>query len=233
MHILNNGNGITSKFTWMMNHPNWSIVISCIVIVLLVYMLCVFSNSKHSNFAWFLVLGAVLSICIIGYLVMLVRMNDMHYLINDKICFTSSGKTLNRVYRTSPDIKITSDKEAREQQIGTKPAKQYIYFTNNKNYASPEKQRIMQIKTKFVGKKSTISLKPLNQLGRSYDRVCWYIAKQPNLYDLKIRVDNNGTVATYRPKADSQSKIKVVCFLNKPEKQVKTNSKTIDLSLKK
>lgn len=91
----------------------------------------------------------------------------------------------------------------------------------------------MQIKTKFVGKKSTISLKPLNNLGRSYDRVCWYIAKQPNLYDLKIRVNNNGTVATYRPNADSQSTIRVVCFLNKPEKQVKTNSKTIDLSLAK
>ena len=230
MHILNNGNGITPKFTWLMNHPNWSTIIGCIVIGLLIYMLCVFLNSKHSNFAWFL--GAVLSICIIGYFVSLHNMNDMHK-INDKICFTSSNKTLNRIYRTSPDIEITSDKEARDQQIGTKPAKQYIYFTNNQNFTGPKKQRIMQIKTKFVGKKSTISLKPLNQLGRSYDRVCWYIAKQPNLYDLKIRVDNNGTVATYRPKADSQSKIKVICFLNKPEKQVKTNSKTVDLSLKK
>lgn len=231
MHILNNGNGITPKFTWLMNHPNWSTVISCIVLGLLIYMLCVFAKSKHSNLAWFL--GAVLSICIIGYFVMLIRMNDMHYLINDKICFTSSGKTLNRVYRASPDIKITSDETAQDQQIGTEPAKQYIYFTNNKNFTGTKKQRIMQIKTKFVGKKSTISLKPLNQLGRSYDRVCWYIAKQPNLYDLKIRVNNNGTVATYRPKADSQSKIKVVCFLNKPEKQVKTNikTKTINLSL--
>ena len=163
----------------------------------------------------------------------LCNMNDMHYLINDKICFTSSGKTLNRVYRASPDIRITSDKEAREQQIGTKPAKQYIYFTNNQNFTGPKKQRIMQIKTKFVGKKSTISLKPLNKLGRSYDRVCWYIAKQPNLYDLKIRVNNNGTVATYRPKADSQNKIKVVCFVNKPEKQVKTNIKTVNLNLTK
>lgn len=94
-----------------------------------------------------------------------------------------------------------------------------------------KKQGIIQIKTQFVGKESTIRLKPLNKLGRSYDRVCWYIAKQPNLYDLKIRVNNNGTVATYRPKADNQSKIKVVCFLNKPKKQDKTNSKTINLSL--
>lgn len=91
----------------------------------------------------------------------------------------------------------------------------------------------MQIKTKFVGKKSTISLKQLNQLGRSYDKVCWYIAKQPNLYDLKIRINNNGTVATYRPNVDSQSKIKVVCFLNKPEKQTETNTKTVNLSLTK
>lgn len=231
MHILNNGNGIIPKFTWLMNPPCWSIVIYFIVIALLIYMLYEFSNSKHSNLAWFL--GAVLSICIIGYFVILVRMNDMHNLINDKICFTSSGKTLNRVYRASPDIEITSDETAQEQQTGTEPAKQYIYFTNNQNFTGTKKQRIMQIKTKFVGKKSTISLKPLNQLGRSYDRVCWYIAKQPNLYDLKIRVNNNGTVATYRPKADSQSKIKVVCFLNKPEKQVKTNikTKTINLSL--
>lgn len=228
MHILNNGNGITPKFTWLMNHPNWSTVISCIVLGLLIYMLCVFAKSKHSNLAWFL--GAVLSICIISYFVILVNTYNQ---IDDKICFTSSGKTLNRVYRASPDIKITSDETAQDQQIGTEPAKQYIYFTNNKNFTDSKKQRIMQIKTKFVGKKSTISLKPLNQLGRSYDRVCWYIAKQPNLYDLKIRVNNNGTVATYRPKADSQSKIKVVCFLNKPEKQVKTNikTKTINLSL--
>ena len=231
MHILNNGNGITPKFTWLMNHPNWSTIIGCIVIALLIYMLCEFSDSKHSKFAW--LLGAVLSIYIIGYLMILCNMNDMHYLINDKICFTSSGKTLNRVYRISPDIGITSDETAQKQQIGTKPAKQYIYFTNNQNFTGPKKQRIMQIKTKFVGKKSTISLKPLNKLGRSYDRVCWYIAKQPNLYDLKIRVNNNGTVATYRPKADSQNKIKVVCFVNKPEKQVKANIKTINLSLAK
>ena len=237
MHILNNGNGITSNFIWLMNHSYLSIVIIVIYFIFLVglviYMGCEFSNSKHSNLAWFL--GAVSSICIIGYFAILFNINDMHNLINDKICFTSSGKTLNRVYRASPDIKITSDEEAREQQIGTKPAKQYIYFTNNKNFTSPKKQRIMQIKTKFVGKKSTISLKPLNKLGRSYDRVCWYIAKQPNLYDLKIRVNNNGTVATYRPKADSQNKIKVVCFLNKPEKQVKTNikTKTINLSLER
>lgn len=231
MHILNNGNGVTSKFTWLMNHPNWSIVISCIVIRLLIYMLCEFSNSKHSNLAWFL--GAVLSICIIGYFVMLVKTNDAYNQIDNKIDFTSSGKTLNRVYRASPDIEITSDKKAQDQQRGTKPAKQYIYFTNNKNYTGPEKQPIMQIKTKFVGKKSTINLKPLNQLGRSYDRVCWYIAKQPNLYDLKIRVNNNGTVATYRPELNSPSKIKVVCFLNKPEKQIKTNIKTVNLSLAK
>lgn len=212
-----------------MNHPNWSTVISCIVIGLLIYMLCEFSNSKHSNLAW--LLGAVLSICIISYFAILFNMNDMHYLINDKICFASSSKTLNRVYRASPDIEITSDTTAQDQQIGTEPAKQYIYFTNNKNFTGPKKQRIMQITTKFVGKKSTISLKPLNKLGRSYDRVCWYIAKQPNLYGLKIRVNNNGTVATYRPKADSQSKIKVVCFLNKPEKQIKTDIKTVNLSL--
>lgn len=233
MHILNNGNGITPKFTWLMNHPNLSTIIGCIVIGLVIYMGCEFLNSTHSNLAWFLGLGAVSSICIISYFVILYNTNDMHDLINDKICFTSSNKTLNRVYRASPDIKITSDETAQAQQIGTEPAKQYIYFTNNKNFTGTKKQRIMQIKTKFVGKKSTISLKPLNQLGRSYDRVCWYIAKQPNLYDLKIKVNNNGTVATYRPKADSQNKIKVVCFLNKPEKQVKTNSKTIDLSLEK
>lgn len=231
MHILNNGNGIASEFVWLINHSYWLIIIFFILIILFFYMLGESTDSKHLKLARFLV--AVLSICIIGYFVMLVRINDMYNQIDDKICFTSSGKTLNRIYRASPDIKITSDKEAQEQQIGTKPAKQYIYFTNNQNFTGTKKQRIMQIKTKFVGKKSTISLKPLNQLGRSYDRVCWYIAKQPNLYDLKIRVNNNGTVATYRPKADSQSKIKVVCFLNKPEKQVKTNikTKTINLSL--
>ena len=90
------------------------------------------TDSEHLKLARFLV--AVLSICIIGYFVMLVRINDMHYLINDKICFTSSGKTLNRVYRASPDIEITSDETARDQQIGTKPAKQYIYFTNNQMF---------------------------------------------------------------------------------------------------
>ena len=233
MHILKNGNGITPKFTWLMNHPYWSMVIYFIVIGLLIYMLCEFSNSKHSKLVWFL--GAVISICTISYLVILCNMDAANNQIDDKICFASSSKTLNRVYRASPDIKITSDETAQKQQIGTKPAKQYIYFTNDQNFTDPKKQRIMQIKTKFVGKKSTISLKPLNQLGRSYDRVCWYIAKQPNLYNLNIRVTNNGTVATYRPKADSQSKIKVVCFLNKPEKQVKTHikTKTIDLSLER
>ena len=189
------------------------------------------TNSKYLKLVWFL--EAVVSICIIGYFVILVKTNGTYNQINDKICFTSSQKTLNRVYRASPDIEITSDKKAQDQQRSSKPAKQYIYFINNKNYTSPEKQPIMQIKTKFVGKTSTISLKPLNNLGRSYDKVCWYIAKQPNLYDLKIRVNNNGTVATYRPNVDSQSKIRVVCFLNKPEKQVKTNSKTVDLSLAK
>lgn len=231
MHILNNGNGIASEFTWMIDHPIWSIIIGVILIVLFGYILMLSdsTNSKYLKLVWFL--EAVVSICIIGYFVMLVKTNDTYNQINDKICFTSSNKTLNRVYRASPDIEITSDKKAQDQQRNAKPAKQYIYFTNNKNYTDPEKQPIMQIKTKFVGKKSTISLKPLNDLGRSYDRVCWYIAKQPNLYDLKIRVNNNGTVATYRPNVDSQSKIKVVCFLNKPEKQVKKNSKTIDLSL--
>lgn len=231
MHILNNGNGIASEFTWMIDHPVWSIIIGVILIGLFGYILMLSdsTNSKYLKLVWFL--EAVVSICIIGYFVILVKTNCAYNQINDKICFTSSQKTLNRVYRASPDIEITSDKKAQDQQRGAKPAKQYIYFTSNKNYASPEKQRIMQIKTKFVGKKSTISLQPLNNLGRSYDRVCWYIAKQPNLYDLKIRVNNNGTVATYRPNVDSQSKIKVVCFLNKPEKQVKTNSKTIDLSL--
>lgn len=229
MHILNNGNGITSKLTWLMNHPYWSIVIGFILIGLLIYVLCKSIDSDHSKLALFS--GVAFLICLISYLVILDNMNDMHYLINDKICFTSSNKTLNRIYRESPDIEITSDEKAQDQQIGTEPAKQYIYFTNNKNFTGPKKQRIMQIKTKFVGKKSTISLKPLNKLGRSYDRVCWYISKQPNLYNLKIRVNNNGTVAIYRPKADSQSKIKVVCFLNKPEKQVKTNIKTVNLSL--
>ena len=237
MHILNNGSGIAPKFAWLMNHPYWliviffiwSIIICFILIGLLIYMLGESIDSKHLKLACFL--GAVLSICIIGYFMMLVKMNDMYKQINDRICFVSSGKTLNRVYRSSPDIEITSDNQAQNQQTGTKPATQYIYLANNKNFTGPKKQRIMQIKTKFVGKKSTISLKPLNKLGRSYDRVCWYIAKQPNLYGLKIRVNNNGTVATYRPKADSQSKIKVVCFLNKPEKQVKTNTKTVNLSL--
>ena len=233
MHILHNGNGIASEFTWMIDHPCWSIIIGVILIVLFGYILMLSdsTNSKYLKLVWFL--EAVVSICIIGYFVMLVKTNDAYNQINDKICFTSSNKTLNRVYRASPDIEITSDKKAQDQQRNAKPTKQYIYFTNNKNYASPKKQRIMQIKTTFVGKKSTISLKPLNNLGRSYDRVCWYIAKQPNLYDLKIRVNNNGTVATYRPNIDSQSKIRVVCFLNKPEKQIKTNSKTIDLSLSK
>lgn len=209
-----------------MNHPYWTI---CFLLIgLLIYMIwAAIDDDKYSD--WFL--GAILVLYIIIEPVSLVRMHDMHNLINDKICFTSSNKTLNRVYRESPDIEITSDETAQAQQIGTEPAKQYIYFTNNKNFTGPKKQRIMQIKTKFVGKKSTISLKPLNKLGHSYDRVCWYIAKQPNLYDLKIRLNNNGTVATYRPNADSQSKIKVVCFLNKPEKQAKTNIKTVNLSL--
>ena len=121
MHILNNGNGITSKFTWMMNHP-WSILICIILIGLVIYMGCEFSNSKPSNLAWFL--GAVSSICIISYFVILYNMNDMPSLINDKICFTSSNKTLNRVYRASPDIEITSDETAQKQQTGTKPVKQ-------------------------------------------------------------------------------------------------------------
>ena len=233
MHILNNGNGIASEFTWMIDHPCWSIIIGVILIILFGYILMLSdsTNSKYLKLVWFL--EAMVSICIIGYFVMLVKTNDAYNQINDKICFTSSNKTLNRVYRASPDIEITSDKKAQDQQRDAKPTNQYIYFTNNKNYASPEKQRIMQIKTKFIGKTSTISLKPLNNLGRSYDRVCWYIAKQPNLYDLKIRINNNGTVATYRPNVDSQSTIRVVCFLNKPEKQIKTNSKTIDLSLAK
>lgn len=229
MHILNNGNGITSKLTWLMNHPYWSNLICFILFGLIMYMLGTAIDNKHSKLAWFS--GVALLIYLFSFCAILFRMNDMHYQINDKICFASSGKTLNRVYRASPDIEITSDKEAQDQQIGTKPATQYIYFTNNKDFTGPKKQRIMQIKTKFAGKKSTISLKPLNKLGRSYDRVCWYVAKQPNLYDLKIRINNNGTVATYRPKVDSQSKIKVVCFLNKPEKQVKTNIKTVNLSL--
>ena len=122
MHILNNGNGITPKFTWLMNHPNWSTIIGCIVIGLAIYMGCEFSNSKPSNLAWFL--GAVSSICIISYFVILYNMNDMPSLINDKICFTSSNKTLNRVYRASPDIEITSDETAQKQQTGTKPVKQ-------------------------------------------------------------------------------------------------------------
>lgn len=231
MHILNNGNGITSKLTWLMNHPYWSLIICLILIGLLFYTLSVSIDSKHLKLAWFS--GVAFLICIISESVILFNMNDMYNQIGDKIRFTSSNKTLNRVYRESPDIEITSDKEVQDQQIGTEPAKQYIYFTNNKNFTGPKKQRIMQIKTKFVGKKSTISLKPLNKLGRSYDRVCWYIAKQPNLYDLKIRLNNNGTVATYRPKADSQSKIKVVCFLNKPKKQIKANIKTVNLSFKK
>lgn len=231
MHILNNGNGITSKLTWLMNHPNWSTVIGLVLVGLLFYMLCKSIDDKHSKLVWFS--GVVFLICLISESVILVKTNDVDNQIGDKICFASSDKTLNRVYRESPDIEITSDKKAQDQQIGTKPATQYIYFTNNKDFTGPKKQRIMQIKTKFVGKKSTISLKPLNKLGRSYDRVCWYIAKQPNLYDLKIRINNNGTVATYRPKVDSQSKIKVVCFLNKPEKQVKTNIKTVNLSLTK
>lgn len=186
-------------------------------------------DNKHLKLAWFS--GVAFLIFIISESVILIRMGDMSNQIGSKIRFASSNKTLNRVYRASPDIEITSDKKAQDQQIGTESAKQYIYFTNNKNFTSTKKQRIMQITTKFVGKKSTISLEPLNKLGRSYDRVCWYIAKQPNLYDLKIRLNNNGTVATYRPKADSQSKIKVVCFVNKPEKQVKTNIKTVNLSL--
>lgn len=188
-----------------------------------------FVDSKHLNLAWFP--GVALLIFLISESVILIRMGDMSNQIGDKIRFASSGKTLNRVYRASPDIEITSDKTVQDQQIGTEPAKQYIYFTNNQNFTGSKKQRIMQITTKFVGKRSTISLKPLNKLGRSYDRVCWYIAKQPNLYDLKIRVNNNGTVATYRPKADSPNKIKVVCFLNKPAKRVKTNIKTVNLSL--
>lgn len=231
MHILNNGNGITPKFTWLLNHPNWSLIICLILFGLIMYMLGVAVDNKRSGLAWFS--GAALLIYLFSFCAILFRTNDVDNQIGDKICFASSSKTLNRVYRESPDIEITSDKEVQDQQIGTEPAKQYIYFTNNKNFTGPKKQRIMQIKTKFVGKKSTISLKPLNKLGRSYDRVCWYVAKQPNLYDLKIRVNNNGTVATYRPKADSQSKIKVVCFLNKPEKQVKTNVKTVNLSLTK
>lgn len=216
---------------WLMNHPYWSLIICLILVGLLIYTLCVSIDSKHLKLAWFS--GVAFLICIISESVILFRMNDVYNQIGDKICFASSNKTLNRVYRASPDIEITSDKEVQDQQIGTEPAKQYIYFTNNKNFTGPKKQRIMQITTKFAGKKSTISLKPLNKLGRSYDRVCWYIAKQPNLYNLKIRINNNGTVATYRPKADSQSKIKVVCFLNKPVKQAKTNIKTINLSLTK
>ena len=52
MHILNNGNGIIPKFTWLMNHPNWSIVIYIIVNALLIYMACEFTDSEHSKIAF-------------------------------------------------------------------------------------------------------------------------------------------------------------------------------------
>ena len=48
--------------------------------------------------------------------VILIRMADVNNQIGDKICFASSNKTLNRVYRESPDIEITSDEKAQDQQ---------------------------------------------------------------------------------------------------------------------
>lgn len=121
-----------------MNHPYWSLIICLILNGLLFYTLSVSIDSKHLKLAWFL--GVAFLICIISESVILFRMSDMYNQIGDKICFASSDKTLNRVYRASPDIEITSDKKAQDQQIGTTPAKQYIYFTNNKNFTGPKKQ---------------------------------------------------------------------------------------------
>ena len=65
MHILNNGNGIASEFTWMIDHPVWSIIIGVILIVLFGYILMLSdsTNSKYLKLVWFL--EAVVSICII------------------------------------------------------------------------------------------------------------------------------------------------------------------------
>ena len=52
MHILNNGNGINSKFVWMINHPYWTILIGVILIGLFSYVL-ILSNSTDSKYLKF------------------------------------------------------------------------------------------------------------------------------------------------------------------------------------
>ena len=113
MHVLNNGNGITSNFAWLMNHPYWSNLIRIIILFgLIMYMLCTAIDNKHSKLVWFS--GVAFLICIISESVILSRMADVSNQIGDKICFTSSNKTLNRIYRESPDIEITSDETAQD-----------------------------------------------------------------------------------------------------------------------
>lgn len=69
-------------------------------------------DNKHLKLAWFS--GVAFLIFIISESVILIRMSDMSNQIGDKIYFASSNKTLNRVYRASPDIEITSDKEVQD-----------------------------------------------------------------------------------------------------------------------
>lgn len=74
MHILNNGNGINSKFAWMINHPYWTILIGVILIGLFGYVLMLSDSTDSKYLKFVLFLEVVLSISIISYFVMLVKL---------------------------------------------------------------------------------------------------------------------------------------------------------------
>lgn len=150
-----------------------------------------------------------------------------------KARFEYSNNIIPVVYTYSNDIKFVNKIEF---SIKNRELIQYIDFDKSQNLITKNKHHILAVKFCYRNHADVkIKLIPLNDLGKSYDKVCWYVSQQKNLFDLHIKVDDNGTVATFKNNKDDIDFVKVQCLLT--SKSIKhsanENKKVINLSINK
>ena len=227
MYIINNGHGLFNVQTlWMKPNLIFWVILGGLIIVLSILVpfliQCIQKKFLHrrtlSDTTHFIIIISGLILCSLIWITAFVGNKRCQ----QKLTFTSTKSNIARIYSYSSDVNVTpvsvliNDPNNSLWDTKNKSAIQYISLSDNfdnVNYSTTKHQKILEIQTTLTGKHSKIKLIPLNDLGRTYNRVCWYISKR-NVYDLDIHITANGTIATYRKNPASLQKVKVRCLMD-------------------
>lgn len=238
MYTISNGAGLNlNGFNyWLLGNLNsncfFLVSILCFVIGLILTLIFAMGDFPVST----ITTTAVILIGLVFTLISSLSYEHVYQQAMSKINFARSNEKIPRIYHETINIGVSLKKNSNaatsDYNVYLKNGKsvQYVHLVNSNDITVKPNLKIMKVVTDFAGKKSTIKLIPLNKIGQAYSKVCWYVAKQPHLYNLKIDATSIGTIATYNEAPDSKAQTKVMCLINnKPSKE--TNNKVIKLKL--